>query len=542
MQDTTRHMNDTVQKIIILKDTTETHAETANSKQQTQATETIQAISSLWPLILTIFFIFLIILKWKNIGQLIDRIKFAKIAGQEVEFNKDGKTEETTKVETDKIMDTQATTEAFQKGEKGLYDIKVLYSEKKPDEARKLLEDINSKEKDTTQVSINTIVSYYFKYLAGYTSSISELTTYINTQHDSITKARGYYFIGECYLFQKSYELARKNYDIAYQTLNFSDLSLLLKIITGIGNCIEKIQTLNDKINFFITESKKQENKNIALDIYQNIAESTDDKLLKSIMLQLVLKEKGNDTTLLFDTSYVLADLEENVLAISYYKQLLSINPNDTSAQNNIGVSYEKLKVVSLSNHHFLKSSENGSTLATANLALNLVNSGFYNEAEKILERDRVKENIHENLIKVIDELKNQKDKETKRDELISKQSDKLRTYFTLLGNDIISRHATVINFGTGDFLSSTNDKVQIDQYDSSNEMTWMHGDYKHKISLKSNLFYGQAGYKITKEGAYIYQSDKEYSGYYKFNKNFSECDIILYNDEEIIDLKIRRA
>lgn len=543
MQDTTRHMSDTLNKSVIKKDTVKSTTVAIDSKAKSDnSVETIQAIGSLWPLILTVFLIIVVILKWKNISQLIDRIKSAKIAGQVVEFDNSEKSEETSKVETEKIIDPQPVSETLQKEEKGLYDIKVLYSEKKPDEAKKLLDEINSKEKDTEQVSINIIVSFYFKYLAGYTSSINELTAYINTQQDNVTKARGYYFIGECYLFQKSYDLARQNYDIAYQTLNFSNLNLLLNIIVGIGNCIEYNQSLSDKINYFFAESKKQENKTIILDIYQKIADATDNKLLKSIMLQIVLKEKGNDTSLLFDTSYVLADIEENVLAISYYKQLLNINPNDTSAQNNIGVSYDRLKVASLSNYNYAKSSESGNTLATANLALNLISSGFYNEAEKILERDRVKENIHENLIKAIDELKTQKDKEAKRDELISKQSDRLRAYFTALGNDIISRHNSIINFGTSEFMSPTNEKVQIEHYSTSIEITWAHGEYKHKVSLKSNLFYGQASYKITKEGTFVFQSDKEYSGYYNFNQNYSECNLILYNDSEIIDLKIKKA
>lgn len=543
MKDTTININDQKVKPIYENDSVSTTTSTSDKVLNSDnRIEIINAIGSLWPLLLTLTFIAVIILKWKNISQLIDRIKSAKIAGQQIDFGIADKQIDTIKVEKEKSNETQIAKETIPNTEKDIFQIRQLYIDKKPGEAEELLNEINAKESDKEQICINTTISLYFKYLAGYTNSINEINDYINLQQDNKFRAWGYYFVGESYFFQKDYDLAIQNFENAYQTLKFSNNILVLLLIESISNCIENLQSITDKVDFLFTESKKTENQSIVFDIYKKIAYATDNKLLKIIMLQIVLKEKGNDTSLLFDTSYTLAELEENVLAISYYKQLLKINPNDTSAVNNLGVSYDRLRISSLSNFHYKNSSENGNTLASANLAFNLIHSGFYEEAENILERDRVKENIHENLLKAFNELKIQKDEESKREELIEAQSNKLRSFFSILGNDILTRTYSTINLNNIEFISPSKDKVQINQNSNFIQISWINDEHQHKISLMNSLFYGQAKYIITKDGQFIFQSEKEYSGYYNFNEAFDRCTFIFYNEQEIIDFEIYKS
>ncbi len=89
------------------------------------------------------------------------------------------------------------------------------------------------------------------------------------------------------------------------------------------------------------------------------------------------------NTKLRFNLAYAYSNNNNEKLALLHYKKLT----RKSSRLNNLGVSYDHLKLIGKSAESYLKAADNDSVMAMGNLAHKYLDAGFVNKAREQLER-----------------------------------------------------------------------------------------------------------------------------------------------------------
>ncbi|MGH9340949.1 MAG: tetratricopeptide repeat protein [Acidobacteriota bacterium] len=99
-----------------------------------------------------------------------------------------------------------------------------------------------------------------------------------------------------------------------------------------------------------------------------------------------------------FHLAYEYGERDWEELAVIHYEALLSTQPMNNSALNNIGVQLRSLGVLLRGTEMLKRGAEHGSSLAAANLAGHLITAGFEAEAEAWIDKGRELPDPHPNL------------------------------------------------------------------------------------------------------------------------------------------------
>ena len=89
-----------------------------------------------------------------------------------------------------------------------------------------------------------------------------------------------------------------------------------------------------------------------------------------------------NDVSRRFQAAYSLSELKLDELAIQHYQALLRIKPTHASALNNLGASYDALRLPARAVQSYKASGDAGNARAFGNLAHKLLDLGFREEAQ----------------------------------------------------------------------------------------------------------------------------------------------------------------
>jgi tetratricopeptide (TPR) repeat protein len=525
-----------IQKLAL--DKSKTELETAQWALKKEKTITISI--GIGIIILLVIITVLVISKWKMLIGYFSKFKLKKISlFNSVQIEAQTITEEkeiveiNATVELPTIVEEETTVKEI-----SFVDLHTYYKGGKFEEGDKKLEELNSKETDPKEIAINKIVSLRLKYEYGDTNAIKELEKYILIEEKKEYKAYALYSIGLCYTMQNSFDVAIKYLEQCLSLLIGLQESLQLSVIKRISECKEKLQSKDEKVAYLIREAYEPSNEFIRFEIIEYIILNTDDAFLKVILQHLVLKNKGNDTTLLFNTAYNYAELDEHKLAVTYYKQLLRIN-NDEGALNNLAVSYSSMKLKAIANSYFKKALDAGNSLAASNYANNLINAGFIDEASDKLSKNENFKDIHENYLTSKTTLKNAieaRDKEAKSTEehslklklFIDKINDKIGEIY----NQELYLHSMIVETESGISISVEKTDKHI--------LTWQIEEVYHKITLHGLLSYGRLSYISYKQFSTsgTKYSEEEYNGLYRIEDDKMIC--IIHNKDIMMEIKIK--
>jgi len=95
-----------------------------------------------------------------------------------------------------------------------------------------------------------------------------------------------------------------------------------------------------------------------------------------------------------------------------HYRSALFFDPKNAGALNNLGVAYQNLTMPIHAVSAYQKAVEEGTTLASANLAYLLMNAGFANEAQQILDKAKSSTQVHANVGSALATLSQKKSSE----------------------------------------------------------------------------------------------------------------------------------
>ena len=140
-----------------------------------------------------------------------------------------------------------------------------------------------------------------------------------------------------------------------------------------------------------------------------------------------------------FDLAHKLADIGLQALSLQHY-QSIPFAARDGAEWNNLGVQYSKAGLAAKSISAYRKADEKGNTLASSNIAFNLIHAGFLDEAKQICDRAYQHEQPDKQVIQAmarIDEVPDEEDAKLKER---LKDIEKFRKYWEDFGAAILDR------------------------------------------------------------------------------------------------------
>ena len=140
------------------------------------------------------------------------------------------------------------------------------------------------------------------------------------------------------------------------------------------------------------------------------------------------LNYEPTDLTIRFRLAYDYDAIKKYALSAYHYKSHLKTS-NDSMALNNLGVEYEHLKFHGKSVHSFKKAIELNYTLSSANLARIYIESGLYDEADRVLSDAIEKDRHHENVDYYLNNLKTSIEREDQEETKIFEDTIKYRNF-----------------------------------------------------------------------------------------------------------------
>ena len=117
-----------------------------------------------------------------------------------------------------------------------------------------------------------------------------------------------------------------------------------------------------------------------------------------AIALEKVVEYSPGDKDKLFAAAYLQSERGLRLLSVANYQALLDIDRHNATAHNNLGVCAGALDLPGKKIEEFDRAIEGESTLAMANVANVKIDVGLFDEAKKILDEARVKDQPHENV------------------------------------------------------------------------------------------------------------------------------------------------
>ncbi|MGP2602472.1 MULTISPECIES: tetratricopeptide repeat protein [Serratia] len=309
----------------------------------------------------------------------------------------------------------------------------------------------------------------FFLYMAydrtNRTEILDELERHITNAktEEQTTGATSWYI--SCLEIKKQYKPALILLSKQLETLKESE-QITITIVNLAG--IHLSNSEYDKAKEIITK-RLQDNLNDIeyYRLYNKLAEAEEklgNEKLSTLCQDKALEYKPDDEDSFLNTAYKAS--KNNLLAIelSNYDTLTTINPKNSLALNNMGVSAGTIKLNSVSARYFEKSSILGNTLAMANKGNKLYESGLLDAAEEIANKALEKDNPHENIYKLL------KDIRTKRSSENEKWQESIDKAFRIQKKLRLYTHAFYINDNqinlVGSWLLNKTIEVTLDKKD----------------------------------------------------------------------------
>jgi tetratricopeptide (TPR) repeat protein len=160
-------------------------------------------------------------------------------------------------------------------------------------------------------------------------------------------------------------------------------------------------------------------------------------KTRQQMMLEKAVIADPTNEDSRFSLAYNYADKDNQntyLLALQQYRLLLEQNPKNTSALNNIALLYKELGLEGEHDKFLHLAMEQGSAHAKGNHIINLVEKGFFVDAQNLIKTLSVKEKNEERILDAIRHLDKAREIQS---ENLNKLTPLLNTYKKLIGNAI---------------------------------------------------------------------------------------------------------
>jgi len=399
----------------------------------------IQAIGSLWKLVVAVGFLVAIIIFREPLKKSIAGLKNLRIKKGQTELAFDQIAEKESK-KLDEIPSSEAKQEPEKKDSaKDIVEPKEAtewfsemvraFRENRVEDAEEAFKKLQTSEANAIDRIKNEAIYLWFKYTKGIDENALQRLEELTDNDD----ARGnvLFWLANCHEFVLNYDKAIEAHQRALSA-KISDKERADHIVS-ISQCMSKMDKTDDGIAFIISNLNNVESEEAKAALYKGLAdlhEKSGNIVLRAIALQKVLQYKPEDRGSLFDAAYTQSAAEFSQLCTTNYHTLLKFNPDNYSALNNLGVECESLEMPIKSVQYYKRAIEKDNTLAMANLSYRYMNQGFEQEARDILDKAKSKDKPHRNVGEAIANLEDRKESESKKWDEVMNQGIKQQHFF----------------------------------------------------------------------------------------------------------------
>jgi tetratricopeptide (TPR) repeat protein len=198
-----------------------------------------------------------------------------------------------------------------------------------------------------------------------------------------------------------------------------------------------------------------------------------------------------NDPQMLFKIAYASTS---SFVRLNLYQELLSIEPSNDTAMNNLGASLGSMDIKMESVAKLKAAKDMGNTLAAANLANSLRHAGFSDDARHLLTWAQAQESPHEAVSEAVTKLNKAMEDEEKQIAELEKVSDKLMAFTMRLSKAVFSAKPTEELRGQWK-CSSPEVSVILSLHTNQGPAEIMHGNACQYVAV---LYYGSSAYDAT--------------------------------------------
>lgn len=202
----------------------------------------------------------------------------------------------------------------------------------------------------------------------------------------------------------------------------FKSKELLIKVMINLAHALERDNKSHEAKNILIEQLSTANNDKQRSSIYlalSDIEESLGNKDISIYCKDKSLEYDPNDTDELFNSAYAASNEGISEISISNYLRLVRIDPENSTALNNLGVCTKEEGLNIKAAESYNRAIELGNTLAMSNQGFMLLEAGFAEEAEEIAKKALKLDNPHENIYSLITEINRKKEEQTSKWEKI---------------------------------------------------------------------------------------------------------------------------
>lgn len=413
----------------------------------------LTAISGLWPFILSLAVLILVIsaiVFRKSIGRVLDRTKSATFEKGDIKANIElnnisVKTEERPGKEDDK--DVTKTEIASKVEDKDISTVEIIQSDDKKEEnsvskfflwltamhgreyeeADRLYPEVEAEQefKKPNHIKRLPILRLRIKYENGDIQSLNQMLEMSKTDNSFFLL----YSLGLSYLYADDHRRGIEYLNLAIK--NSDDDDDTANAVSLIGKNMKE-SDMRGKILYLTNFIDKVNKDSAKYTIYRQIAEiydNTGNDLMRAMILQKCAQLSVNDSSVYFDAAYAFALSNIDSMARENYLSTITFSTKNPMAVNNLAVSEHNLGMSFSSVKRYKSSIKEGETLAAANLIYRLIDAGFQDEAEEIIQEAKNQKDVHQNVSRAEVKLKESIEEEKKIANSIKLTADLVRTF-----------------------------------------------------------------------------------------------------------------
>ncbi len=365
--------------------------------------DALNALGQLWKLVLSIAFFSGLILFRGQIAGFIDRVKSIKFGDKELQANEKVGQNERDATANQQVQEESATdvddgsVEASPTADDAFSTMIRAFEDSDFETAKQAYEEQKkAAQSDDTKQRVIDAVYLHLRYTSAADSgALAELRKLASHR---ATKAKVLLWLARCYWVTKDYSKARKIYKEARDS---ADEIYAAQLTVYIAECWEKEGNPDQGLEEVIVKLQEVEEADAKVHLYKSMAsmyQAKGSERMCAIALEKALEFAPNDTNIRFSAAYAQSRANLSAASITNYDTLLTLKPKEAVALNNLGVLCKNVNLLFKSVDYYKKAAHEGYTLAMANLAYLLMDTGFFDKADAELSRASQLSNPHENV------------------------------------------------------------------------------------------------------------------------------------------------
>jgi hypothetical protein len=515
--------------------------------------DVFKKIGEQWPLVLILFCAIAVLSFRKQISIFLTNGRIKKIGPIELDNNnEEEEVESKEKKSYDEVMPEKvAEVKAVKNdGSLSIKELADLLVDEKFDEAESVfasLKDLKTNDKEKVELEIR------YRYLLITLASKGDLQEFINyiEQAENVqNKLLGSYFLSLIYFQYDKFDEA-----LILSLEIFSDLkgNNKMSCIETICDCKKELEGVDSAIKYLLekVEDFNDGEKSVLYKRLGDLYDKKDNSFLKNIAYGKALEYNITSKSKRFDLAYSFGGERIDLITQLYhYTELTKRLPKEDHfyeiGKNNLGVTYSNLKLYGLAVEEYDSAREVGNSLSVANLAYMLMEKGFYDVAEEMLD-SVIKDNeeVHKNVWSAKNRIVELRKEESDSLKDLKKVGNKAHRFFVKCFDIVHSTKNTapvlssesnlnLIEYDVDDKeLNDLSDEASfqlLEDEDCSIEFKWENTykkiEYELDVSFGLDVW-GMANFTV-KKGSFLSSNDY-YSGYAIYNENVIE---VIVSDE----------